>query len=357
MAKLCKLDVRTNVINAVLDNTVGKDNYQLLDNGSKIRLLSNRDTLISKINNYQPNILQIEDFSKQDKKGFQNLINKEQKEIVLKSLNTQSNNITIKEGVQELFESNLELANDVYEALGFTGKLKVSLGKELEYKDSYVSESRLKNFKKYEVLDENGKNIGTVVIEDRGNKTVILHPELSVIGKGYGKDLYKTISSKLGVTIQEWTEGAISKSDSAKAMWNSLEKEGSAIRIVNEEDGDNFRQLTYKSEITLQQKQQASFMFSEFLDVYLQDFEQVEKILKEENIIEKDCTGGGKLKAEKGLQTSFTKNGKWKIIKDLKGYPTHKEGGVDLTIGKNGVSIKNGNTEFTAKHGLLIPKN
>ena len=41
----------------------------------------------------------------------------------------------------------------------------------------------------------------------------------------------------------------------------------------------------------------------------------------------------------------------------MKGYPTHKEGGVDLTIGKNGVSIKNGNTEFTAKHGLVLPNN
>ena len=38
------------------------------------------------------------------------------------------------------------------------------------------------------------------------------------------------------------------------------------------------------SEITPPQKQQATFMFSEFLDVYLQDFEQVEKILKEEKI-------------------------------------------------------------------------
>jgi len=79
--------------------------------------------------------------------------------------------------------------------------------------------------------------------------------------------------------------------------------------------------------------------------------------LEQEDKIEKDCNGGGKLKAEKGLQTSFTKNGKWKIIKDLKGYPTHKEGGVDLTIGKDGVSIKNGNTQFTAKYGLVIPKN
>jgi hypothetical protein len=84
------------------------------------------------------------------------------------------------------------------------------------------------------------------------------------------------------------------------------------------------------------------------------DVEAKVRELERDGLLEIDCKG--KLKAEKGLQTNFTKGGKWKLIKDLKGYPTHKEGGVDLTIGKNDVSIKNGNTEFTAKHGLVIPK-
>lgn len=83
--------------------------------------------------------------------------------------------------------------------------------------------------------------------------------------------------------------------------------------------------------------------------------EEIITQLEKDGLLEIDCKG--KLKAEKGLVTSFTKGGKWKVIKDLKGYPTHKEGGVDLTIGKNGVTIKNGNTQFTAKHGLVIPKN
>ncbi len=90
-------------------------------------------------------------------------------------------------------------------------------------------------------------------------------------------------------------------------------------------------------------------------EVQESDVEAKVKELEKDGLLEIDCKG--KLKAEKGLQTNFTKGGKWKLIKDLKGYPTHKEGGVDLTIGKNGVSIKNGNTEFTAKHGLVIPKN
>lgn len=85
------------------------------------------------------------------------------------------------------------------------------------------------------------------------------------------------------------------------------------------------------------------------------NIEEIITQLEKEGLLEIDCKG--KLKAEKGLATSFVKGGKWKVIKDLKGYPTHKEGGVDLTIGKDGVNIKNGNTQFTAKHGLVIPKN
>jgi hypothetical protein len=90
-------------------------------------------------------------------------------------------------------------------------------------------------------------------------------------------------------------------------------------------------------------------------EVQQEDVEAKVRELEKEGLLEIDCKG--KLKAEKGLTTSFTKGGKWKVIKDLKDYPTHKEGGVDLTIGKDGVSIKNGNTQFTAKHGLVIPKN
>lgn len=177
----------------------------------------------------------------------------------------------IKEGVSELFESNPELANSVYEALGFKNKLKTTLGKELEYKDPYVPQSRLKSFKQYEVLNESGDNIGTVVVEYRGNESVILHPKLNVIGKGYGKDLYKLISSKFNVEVQEWNEGAIANSDSAKKMWASLEKEGSAKRIIDAEQGDNFRVLNYSNQITPQQKQQAVQVYSQYLDTIFPD--------------------------------------------------------------------------------------
>ena len=213
---------------------------------------------------------------KQDIEGFRDWVNRQQ----------QSN---------ELFETNLELANEVYEALGFKDKLKTSLGKELEYKDPYVPASRLKDFKKYQVLDEKGDDIGTVVIEYRGKDRVILHPKLNIVGKGYGKDLYKFVSNKFNVSIEEWNEGAISNSSAAKKMWNSLEKEGSAKRIIDEEQGDNFRILRYNEEITPQQKQQAQQLYQSFLDIYLQDFlttdgyYALEEVLVINKIIDRKC--------------------------------------------------------------------
>lgn len=77
--------------------------------------------------------------------------------------------------------------------------------------------------------------------------------------------------------------------------------------------------------------------------------------LEQENKIEKDCTGG-KLKAKDGLRINFTKGSQWEIVKDLKGYPSHSQGGVDVKIGKNGFSFTRDNGVIEAKHGLVLPK-
>ena len=224
-----------------------------------------------------------------------------------------------------MFESNPELANAVYEALGFKSNLKTSLGKELEYKDPYVTTSRLKDFKQYQVLDEKGNDIGSVVIEYRGKDTVILHPKLNITGKGYGKDLYKLISSKLNVEIQEWSESGISKSDSAKAMWNSLEKEGSAKRIVDEEQGDNFRVLKYDNQITSEQKQQAQALYSQYLDTIFPDSKVKDIVYHggsktfEQFIIDSENRASGTSQIKKGVYFSKSK----KVAKD---YVQSKEG-------------------------------
>jgi len=72
--------------------------------------------------------------------------------------------------------------------------------------------------------------------------------------------------------------------------------------------------------------------------------------------VESIAKGNVKRKAQKGYkEKSFTKGGTWKIVKDLKDYKTHEQGGVDLVIGKKGVEVKNGKTQFYAKDGLVMP--
>ena len=57
-----------------------------------------------------------------------------------------------------------------------------------------------------------------------------------------------------------------------------------------------------------------------------------------------------------GRSYKFTKGSQWEIVKDLKGYPSHAQGGVDIKIGKNGVSFTRNNGIIEAKHGLVLPK-
>lgn len=265
----------------------------------------------------------------------------------INSLNTSTE---IKQEVNEIFEQNPELANTVYEALGFKDTSELFIIQEEGQKLQRWGNT---NYFKEDPSDAWGKSSLRDSLQDVNVNDLITYEKpseerLTKMGE-YKSPEYNQYSTGFPIAIK--LNNKIILLDGHHRLELAKRNGQKTIKIAVKDITDKYQQ------ITPQQKQQATFMFSEFLDVYLQDFNQVEKILKEENIIEKDCTGRGKLKAEKGLQTSFTKNGKWKMIKDLKGYPTHKEGGVDLTISRNGVSIKNGNTEFTAKHGLLIPKN
>jgi len=83
------------------------------------------------------------------------------------------------------------------------------------------------------------------------------------------------------------------------------------------------------------------------LDAYMGHLMQTGQVEKE------DCN-----KAEDGAVTAnFTPGGKWETVKDLKGMPSHKEGGVDLQINKDGdVTFKNtSGAIITAAAGLVIP--
>jgi hypothetical protein len=78
-------------------------------------------------------------------------------------------------------------------------------------------------------------------------------------------------------------------------------------------------------------------------------------VIKESEITYTDEEGN--LCAKMGSRSSkFTKGSKWEIVKDLKGYPSHAQGGVDIKIGKNGFNFTRDNGVIEAKHGLVLPK-
>lgn len=60
--------------------------------------------------------------------------------------------------------------------------------------------------------------------------------------------------------------------------------------------------------------------------------------------------------AKMGL-TNTVKGTDWKIVKDFKGKPKHSQGGVDITISNDGVSMRRDGKDIKAKYGLLITNN
>lgn len=59
--------------------------------------------------------------------------------------------------------------------------------------------------------------------------------------------------------------------------------------------------------------------------------------------------------AEGMRNISFSWGNKWEIIEDLKGLPSHKDGGVDIKITDGGVTfVNNKGKEIKAAHGLMI---
>ena len=243
------------------------------------------------------------------------------------------------DSIDNVFDENLELAEAIYEGLGFKGR-------------------KIKSFDIFSEIEKNTKR------EDLKKIT----PQQ----KQQAKEVYQQyLDSELGSKqdIQQVKEFISSRNNQGNNQ--SLQEGLNWLESVNPNvqpeivQGliDGIANGSYNSKldlITLSEefanKKTIKHEYAHLTIGSLFETEEhyvLDKLIKKEEIKE-NCTG--KLKAEKGLQTNFTKGGKWKMIKDLKGYPTHKEGGVDLTIGKDGVSIKNGNTQFTAKHGLVIPK-
>ena len=169
---------------------------------------------------------------------------------------------TIKPGVSELFESTPELANKVYEALGFKTN-KINLDFEISIDDNGII---INAFYK-------GENLGVIDIQKKGNEYFVRSVKSNIENQGIGTEIYKKAIEY--VTQQ----GGILKPDELSApqsysIYKKLEKEGLfKINSVSEqlEDGryEVNGQSTGKlptSQITEQQKQQAQQLYSQYLD-------------------------------------------------------------------------------------------
>lgn len=169
----------------------------------------------------------------------------------------------IKPGVDELFSSNPELANSVYEALGFENTLTDNNEIVKDFSIKPNDEKHPEDANTYDIIYKNQK-IGIVALfegKDKIIKGVNIKEEFR--NKGLGKKLYKYLNylaNKNGGVLYSDPE---QQSENARRLWNSLIKEG----LVNKATADE-QSLKFNSsrQITPQQKQQALQQYSAYLD-------------------------------------------------------------------------------------------
>lgn len=292
-------------------------------------------------------------------------------------------NLTREYTLEEIFPNETQEINQLKQELADVESGQTQLSSIANFYESTVTNILKKNgYNPVEITDEYGNKWNSIELTPEIKQQVenikFSSPRLKYEGDlaieekimerlEKSSDSYppSTVIGKFFKAIKDFLKDLFKQRDRVQKFIDNVNS--GKYRNLQRPDNLNASEETRYSQLTPQQKQQAQQLYSQYLDTIFPDGKVTEiddslyinvlNQLEQENTIEKDCTGKSKLKAEKGLQTNFNRGGKWKLIRDLKGYPTHKEGGVDLTIGKNGVSIKNGDTEFIAKYGLVIPKN
>ena len=165
--------------------------------------------------------------------------------------------------INNLFNENESLANAVYEALGFNDLRK-------EYSNI--------------IIDQVWKRLAS---EGITNADSLIGTRDTINNKDFNK-FWATVKDEDIQNVINFFE-----SEKQKALDSYSKYKGEfdpTTGTFTSNDTSFFDNKIKDLNILLQQKQQATFMFSEFLDVYLQDFEQVESVLKEEKIIDKKCS-------------------------------------------------------------------
>lgn len=229
--------------------------------------------------------------------------------------------------INNLFNENTELASQVYEAAGFSNVItpndKIVFGhptigksylkekgedKFISLDDDYATEI---NNKVKEIADK--YNVTTYQVKDGGtqkwnNEYNQMMQDMFEVAKqkaiSENKTLFTSNTNLLKTNIKSFDKVINILDEEFYKRIKERQSKGGAkydIKAWKSQINDVISKIPankvistdkYLSDlfITPQQKQQATFMFSEFLDVYLQDFEQVEKILKEEKVIDKKCS-------------------------------------------------------------------
>jgi hypothetical protein len=184
--------------------------------------------------------------------------------------------------INNLFNENESLANAVYEALGYKEYSQKT-------KDKLALTERLKDiFKdKSTVLIRAGENSDAFYID----LVKTSDDRYFYFSEGQSPE---EMSQKEFAEMIEFIDGQVATTEEKNAFIKNyldiadIDQISENPLLSKEEKSKTTKDILKK--ITPQQKQQATSLFSEFLDVYLQDYEQVEKILKEENIIQKKCS-------------------------------------------------------------------
>jgi len=166
---------------------------------------------------------------------------------ILKTPKTETN---VKPGIQELFDSNPELANAVYEALGFNDnnfELK-------ENKEAFGKEPHPEGATSYDIFS-NGRKIGKIALFEGKNPMIKgLNLNESERNKGLGKALYKWLNYKATLKGGRLYADQEFISPEAQRVWESLNKEGLVDLTGNSPKFND------------KQKQQAQQLYSQYLD-------------------------------------------------------------------------------------------
>jgi hypothetical protein len=199
----------------------------------------------------------------------------------------------------------------------------------------------------------NGKNAGIFSVDKDGYISssigmagVELNEDFQ--GKGYGTKVYLAVANKLakeGKTLKSEKFGKNNINEFANRVWKSLLNKGLAV-----DKGDYF-------EVLLGSKQDIEG-FKDFVENNNQSEQDNTDIVSQKiafgeiEIIDEDS---GRPCAANGMSTAnFTPGSKWRVIKDLKGHPSHARGGVNVSITDNGVSLSKNGSNIQAKYGLVI---